>query len=91
MRRGPDSLSNQTVDLFRPSEGAGEQTEEGPKLSNSMKHRCTIPNGISPFKDNWREVAGELEVEGRPMEWTGRCSFYERRAAATDVQDPEED
>ena len=64
-------------DFFHPSEGAGEESS-GPKLSDLRNCRWTFPEGIAAIKDDWKKDSGELEVDGSPMEWTGKCVFYER-------------
>ena len=69
---------------------AEEKQEEGPKLSSLRDCRWTLPDGVRPIKDNWRKEAGELEIGGDLVEWTGKVVFFERWAQDDLDQDSEE-
>ena len=79
------------ADFFHPGEGvAEEKRDEGPKLSSLRDCRWTLPDGVRPTKDNWRKEAGELEIGGDLVEWTGKVVFFERWAQDDSDQDSEE-
>ena len=61
----------------------------GPRLSDLRNCRWTFPEGITGIKDDWRKDSGELEEDGNPKEWVGKCVFYERWS--TPKKDEEED
>ena len=68
--------------FYHPSEGAADEKDNsGPKLSNLRSYRWTVPDGLPPIKDNWEKDAGEIEAEGKLVEWTGRVIFGERWAS----------
>ena len=80
------------VDLFHPSEGAADEgPKTGPKLSHLTNRRWTIPDGLTPVKDDWRKETGEFEADGNPVEWVGKCVFYERWASFSGEEDEEDD
>ena len=79
------------VEFFHPGEGvAEEKRDEGPKLSSLRDCRWTLPDGVRPIKDSWRREAGELEIGGDLVEWTGKVVFFERWAQDDSDQDSEE-
>ena len=78
--------------FFHPSEGAADEGGNlGPRLSNLRSYRWTLADGIPPIKDDWEKEPGELEADGRLLEWTGKVVFGEKWASADDEEDLEED
>ena len=68
--------------FYHPSEAAAEEKgSSGPKLSNLRNCRWTVPDGLPPIKDDWEKDTGEIEAEGRFVEWTGKVVFGERWAS----------
>ena len=62
--------------FFHPSEGAAEEKgSPGPRLSNLRNYRWTLADGIPPIKDDWEKDAGEMEANGKLVEWTGKVIF----------------
>ena len=77
--------------FFHPSEGAAEEKGYlGPRLSNLRSYRWTLADGVRHIKDDWEKESGELEADGRLLEWTGKVVFGEKWAAADDEEDSEE-
>ena len=65
--------------FFHPSEGAAEEKGSlGPKLSNLRSYLWTLADGIPPIQDDWEKEAGEIEEDGRLVEWTGKVIFSEK-------------
>ena len=76
--------------FYHPSEGATDETGLGPKLANLRSYRWTLPDGFPPIKDDWRKDAGEIEEEGKLVEWTGKVVFGERWASEESEGEKEE-
>ena len=78
MQRGRGTSLYPGLVFSHPSEGAAEEKgSPGLKLINLRRHRWTIADGIRPIKDGWEKDAGEIEADGRLVEWTGKVIFSE--------------